>query len=483
MDESQEKRAKFGRDEVAATEVYGHNRNPVKRRRRAGKNRILNKKAVLIVSGIVLLLLLAVTIPVVYYTWDHHTIVEGVKIAGVNVGNMTQTQAQAALDQEITHLKSQTLALDADQKTINISLGDLGLLVSGDQALQNAYAISRKGSFYSKISAKMNAAKGVDFNLTSNWDDKKMTETLNSQLGSYNKPAVDASFAITPQNTMNIKGEQNGSNFDLDALKTQIKALDIFHPSSGVKVAFKDQSPQVTAAQLESQKITGLLATYTTHFDPSQVERSENVRLAANALDKAVVKPGDILSFNNIVGERTVEGGYKDAYIIVDGKFVPGLAGGICQVSSTLYNTGLLANLPVVQRSNHDLAITYVPLGQDATVAYPDLDLKFQNNTGAYLLIRTKTTSNSLTIELYGKVVPGQTVEIANTTESVTQPDEQHVVDQTLKHGVSVIKQQGQPGYLVKSVRTVKIDGKVVSTDPLKQSVYVPLPKIIASGP
>ncbi|WP_407306054.1 VanW family protein [Desulfosporosinus sp. SB140] len=482
MDEPHELRVKHSKDEVAATEMYGHNHDPIKSRR-TGKNRIKKKKIFFIFSGIVLLILLSVGIPVLYYTWDHHTIVEGVKIAGVNVSNMTQTQAKSAVEQEITRIKSQTLKLNADQQTPDIKLEDLGLSVSADQALQDAYDISRKGSLYHKITSKMNAAKGVSFNFTSKWDDQKMTDSLNSRLGSYNKPAVDASFDITPQNTMNIKGEHNGLVYDLEALKTQIKALDIFHPSSELKVNFKDQLPQVTAAQLESQKITGLLATYTTHFDPSQAERSENVRLAAKSLDMAVIKPGDILSFNNIVGERTVEGGYKDAYIIVDGKFVPGLAGGICQVSSTLYNTGLLANLPVVQRSNHDLAITYVPLGQDATVAYPDLDLKFQNNTGAYLLIRTKISSNTLTIEMYGKVSPGQEVQISNTTESVIQPEEQHVVDQTLKHGASVVKQQGQPGYLVKSVRTVQVDGKVVSTEPLKQSVYKAMPKIVAIGP
>jgi vancomycin resistance protein YoaR len=182
------------------------------------------------------------------------------------------------------------------------------------------------------------------------------------------------------------------------------------------------------------------------------------------------------------VGERTVEGGYLDAYIIVDGKFVPGLAGGICQVSSTLYNTGLLANLSVTQRTNHDLAISYVPLGQDATVAYPNLDLKFNNNSGGYLLIRTKTTSDTVTVDIYGKVKPGQEVFITNTTESVIPPEEQHLVDETLAHGVSVLKQQGQQGYIVKSVRTVKVNGKVVSSEPLKQSVYKAMPKIYAVG-
>ena len=226
---------------------------------------------------------------------------------------------------------------------------------------------------------------------------------------------------------MNIQSEHVGTTIDIEPLVSQIKEINIYKPISELKVGLKEQPPSLTAAQLENQKITGLLASYTTHFDPSQSARTENVRIAAKALDMAVVKPGDTLSFNKIVGERTIEGGYKDAYIIVDDQFVPGLAGGICQVSSTLYNTGLFANLAVTQRTNHDLAISYVPLGQDATVAYPDLDLKFNNNTGGYLLVRTSTSANTLTIDLYGKVKPGQEVTITNTTESIIAPEEKRV--------------------------------------------------------
>ena len=128
------------------------------------------------------------------------------------------------------------------------------------------------------------------------------------------------------------------------------------------------------------------------------------------------------------------------------------------------------------------MAITYVPLGQDATVAYPDLDLKFNNNSGGYLLVRTKTNANTLTIELYGKVKPGQEVTIANTIESIIPAPEQRLVDETKAHGASVLKQRGQPGYVVKSIRTVKMNGVIVGTEQLRQSRYQPLPKIFMVG-
>jgi vancomycin resistance protein YoaR len=329
----------------------------------------------------------------------------------------------------------------------------------------------------------MSAKKGVNINFSQKWDESKLRETLKGTLEEFSNPSTDATFQITRENTMTIKSEHVGLIIDSEALIMKIKGINIYKLIPELQVEFKEQIPLITAVQLEDQKITGLLASYTTRFDPAQIARSENVRIAAKALDMAIIKPGDTLSFNQIVGERTVEGGYKDAYIIVNGEFIPGLAGGICQVSSTLYNTGLLANLPVTQRSNHDLAISYVPLGQDATVAYPDLDLKFNNNSGGYLLVRTRTNYNTVTIELYGKVKPGQEVFIGNTIESIIPAVEQRLVDETMAHGVSILKQQGQPGYIVKSARTVKVNGVIVSSEQLKQSRYLALPKIFAVGP
>lgn len=482
MEDSHDQRLNRRREHAAAIELYRRENNLINRFR-IGLKRLIRKRAFYSTVGLLLIALVLSGTLLILYTRDQHTIVKGVTVSGVNVGDLSQDEAKALIDKEVQRLMNQTVKLNAGQQSPEVKLGDLGLSVTSDIALQEAYEISRKGSLPSKVITKLSAAKGINFNLSQKWDDQKLKDSLNKTLEGFNNPAKDASFQITNQNTMSIQSEQAGTMFDSDALITQIKAIDIYKPVSEIKVDFKEQLPQLTAVQLEDQKVTGLLARYTTRFDPSQSERTENVRVATKALDMTTVKPGDTFSFNNIVGERTVAGGYKDAFIIVDGKFVPGLGGGICQVSSTLYNVGLLANLSVVQRSNHDLAITYVPLGQDATVAYPDLDLKFNNNSGGYLLLRAWTTSNTVTIELYGKVKPGQEVSITNTTESIIPAQEQRWVDETLAHGVTVLKQQGHSGSLVKSVRTVKMNGKIVSSEPLKQSRYLAVPTIYAIGP
>lgn len=453
------------------------------KRGKVSLNRLRRRKFFLVTIGILFILLASLGTLALVYTRDQHRILEGVTISGLKVGNLTQEEAKKIVDKEVNTLLSQTVKLKAGHQPIELKLEDLGLGLNADIALQEAYDIGKKGSIFEKVKSQMDTKNGININLSEKWDEAKMRETLSESLKEFSRPSTDASFQITKENTMVIKSEIVGHIIDSESLILNIKGLNINKLVPELEVEFNEKVPLITADQLEAQKITGLLASYTTRFDPGQIARSDNVKIAAKAMDMAIIKPGDTLSFNQIVGERTVEGGYKDAYIIVNGEFVPGLAGGICQVSSTLYNTGLLANLAVTQRSNHDLAISYVPLGQDATVAFPDLDLKFNNNSGGYLLVRTKTNYNSITIELYGKVKPGQEVFIENTIMSTIPAVEQRLVDETLAHGTSVLKQQGQPGYIVKSSRTVKMNGLIVSNEPLKQSKYVPLPKIFMVGP
>lgn len=465
---------------ISETDSYKNDRRYV-RKPRAGINFKKSKKFYICLA-LTLSVLVFAGLSVLLYTWDHHLIAEGVSISEVDVGNLTHEQAKETMDKEINRLMGQTVKLIVDQYSSEVKLGDLGLLVSADSALKEAYDVNRKGSVLQKVMAKLSAPKGIHLSLSHKWDDERLLQELNKNLEGLNRPSEDASFEISSQNMMIINKETVGQVIDTENLISKIKEIDIFAPVPDIAVQYKEHLPLLTAAQLEDQKITGLLASYTSRFDPTQTARSENVRIAARAMDKSIIKPGETLSFNQIVGERTVEAGYKDAYVIVNGQFVQGLAGGICQVSSTLYNTGLLANLSVTQRSNHDLAISYVPLGQDATVAYPDLDLKFNNNTGGYLLVRTKVSNNAVTIELYGKVISGREIVITNTTESVIPFEVQSLVDETLEHGASIVKQEGQPGYIVKSFRTIKMNGEVVNTEALKQSRYLPLPKIIAVG-
>lgn len=458
-------------------------RSSVTRRQKKGFFPFRGKKQFFLTFVILCVLLFSMAIIAVAGTRDGENILNGVAVADLGVGNLSQDEATVLVENHAKTLLNQPIKVKVNQQILEINLLDLGLSLDTDLAVQEAYDVGRAGSALDNFIAKLFNKKNVNIPFAQSWDEEKLGNTLRATLGKFDNPAKDATFQITDENRMAITGEQKGSVINYEALAAEIMGLSSYVALPEIEAEYKEQQAQITAAQLEEQKITGRLSSYTTKFNPGETARSENVRLATRALDMAVIKPGETLSFNQIVGERTVDGGYKDAYIILNGEFVPGLAGGICQVSSTLYNTGLLANLAVSQRSNHDLSITYVPLGQDATVAYPSLDLKFVNNTGGYLLIRTAANYDSITIDMYGKVKANQEVFIANTINSILPFTEQRVADAALAPGSSQVRQSGQQGYVVSSTRTVKVNGEVVSTEPLSQSRYSPLPRIVADGP
>lgn len=476
------RRPKGIKETAATTEVNGDSLS-IHKVSRKGLTQVLAKRNHLIAFITLLVIMLTTAGALMIYTWDNECIVQGVVISNIEVSGLTKDQARERLEKDIKEWLSQPVKLEVNGERVELSLETLGTSTNIDQVLYEAYNIGRKGSIFDKAKSRFNASYGVNFDLIPVWDDQKLTEALKTHLNKFNITPIDASFRLNDHNLMDIRSEQLGRSVNFEALLAQVKKTSIFEDPTQIKVEFKEEKPSLSATELENVKITGLVASYTSKFDPSQVERSENVRLAAKALDGALIKPGETLSFNGIVGERTVEKGYKDAYIIVDGEFVSGLGGGICQVSSTLYNAGLLANLGIKQRSNHDLAISYVPLGQDATVAYPDLDLKLNNDTDGYLLVRSTVSQNSLTIDLYGKLKPGQEVVLTDKTESVIPYEEQTIKDTSLNPGQHVVKQLGQPGYIVSTFRTIKKDGTVIKTEDLGKSTYDPIPKIVAVGP
>jgi vancomycin resistance protein YoaR len=206
-----------------------------------------------------------------------------------------------------------------------------------------------------------------------------------------------------------------------------------------------------------------------------------NVHLLGDALDGKLIAPGAVFSFNGAVGERTAAKGYQEANAIVDGKLVPQLGGGICQVGTTLFNTIFESGLPVLQRSNHSFYISHYPKGRDATVSWGGPDLKFKNDTPNWVLISVSYTSSSITISLYG-TDPGYTVtSVAGPWTDVKPFPTEEVQDATLYAGMKVIEDMGETGRKIVVTRTVTKGGQVVRTDQF-MSNYKPKVQVVRVG-
>lgn len=241
--------------------------------------------------------------------------------------------------------------------------------------------------------------------------------------------------------------------------------------------------PEVTTESVLGELFRDKLSTYTTYFNVNETERTENVRLAAEFIDDVILMPGQEFSYNNIVGERSTERGFKTAKVYQQGQVVDGLGGGICQVSSTLYNAVVMADLEVLERKNHSLSVSYVKLGRDATVVYGSIDFRFKNSRQYPVKISSKISGGTLTIDIYGyNTNKTRLVDIETEVIEVLPFKEQEIMDPTLPVGTSKITTTGHKGYKVKSYRVTTENGEVVERKFIATDTYSPVAQVKRVG-
>jgi len=211
--------------------------------------------------------------------------------------------------------------------------------------------------------------------------------------------------------------------------------------------------------------------------------RIHNVQLVAHLVDNKLIAPGATFSFNGATGERSAEKGFLEAPVIINGELQTGLGGGVCQVSTTVFNAAYEAGLPITARTNHALYISHYPLGRDATVNYPDVDLKFVNDTGHWLLLRTFVGSSSLTVGLYGTPQHRRVETTTAPLRVVSPPPVTKTVDATLAPGTVTVDDYGVPAQSTSVERKVYAAGGKLLSDETWYSSYRAEPKIIRVGP
>lgn len=227
-----------------------------------------------------------------------------------------------------------------------------------------------------------------------------------------------------------------------------------------------------------------LISEFSTKYDASNINRSKNLAIASGKIDGTVLMPGEEFSFNQIVGKRTIEEGYRDAKIYQNGQVVDGLAGGICQISSTLYNAAVKANLEITERRNHSFTTSYIRAGQDATVVYGVSDLKFKNTRTYPIKISSSVNSGIADFKINGiKEEVEYDISLSPVTTGTIPYGTQTIPDPTLAPGQQVVVQRGASGLRVTTYKDTKLDGKLVSREVFTTDTYSPMQNIIRVGP
>jgi vancomycin resistance protein YoaR len=228
--------------------------------------------------------------------------------------------------------------------------------------------------------------------------------------------------------------------------------------------------------------INGIVSSYETVFGGIP-NRIHNVELVSHLVDGKLIAPGATFSFNGTTGARTAEKGFVAAPVIINGELQTGLGGGVCQVSTTVFNAAYEAGLPITARTNHALYISHYPLGRDATVDYPDVDLKFVNDTHHWLLLRTFVTSSSLAVNLYGTPQHRRVETETAPLRFVSPPPVKKTLDKSLEPGDRVVDDPGVPAQATWVRRRVFAPGGKLLYDSTWYSNYVAEPALVRVGP
>ncbi len=290
------------------------------------------------------------------------------------------------------------------------------------------------------------------------------------------KEVQDAYYTKEP---FTIHPEVEGIDFSIEEAKKIIEAED----KEEYTIPLTITKPKVTTAQIGSEAFPDVLATFTTRYDASNIDRTTNLRIACQKLNEKVVLAGNTFSYNQTLGERTVAAGYKNGKVYEKGEVVDGIGGGICQISSTLYNAVLMANMKVTERRNHQFVTSYVPAGRDATVVYGLTDFKFKNTRTYAIKIKASVSNGIATVSIYGiKEENEYTTSFETKTISTIPFTVKYVDDATLNAGTEKIKQKGANGLISETYMIKSLNGKVVSRELLSRDTYSAMQKIVLKG-
>lgn len=444
-------------------------------------NKILNiNKKILITLALILMLIF---ISVMYFTEEYTNpyMHKGVKIEDIDVSNLSKEDAlkevKSVTDEMI---KNKVVNFTYEDISIPVPLRDFGYKLNLEDAINKAYSYGRSDNlFYNYLDIIKGYIFKKNFVAKPDIEDAKREEVILNIGNKIFKKALDAYPIINEDGSVTIKDSEIGRYMDINEAKDLIN-LDILHEDKIELPVYKTE-PKIYSNYYDG--IDKKLGDFETDYSSSIKNRKENIRLAASKFNNMKLNPGDEISFNDVVGEISEKTGFKSATVIVGGEYESGIGGGICQVSTTLYNSLILSDLEITERHNHSRPIHYVDLGTDAAVARGYKDLKFKNNTNNPILILSEANGEKLNFKVLGNGSDRDyEVKIIPQLLGTVSPGVDTIYSDALPDGESTVRESGARGYSYKTYKEIIKNGEVVDKKEISKSYYLPKDKVVVVG-
>ncbi len=416
---------------------------------------------------------------------NRQTFYAGTTVEGVNVSNMT-------LDQAIEYWKT-NIEPGYENRTVTLSNGQtytaqsFGYSSDYQTVLANAYSAGRSGSLverYQALSTRVD--QPANYEVTRRLYDAQLIADCASALASgIDTAAQDAKIQSFDLNSyaFTFSDSVAGKKLDAESLKADIaRALE--NGGGAVTLNVQTIEPSVRKEDIASEY--GMIAYAVTNASSSSSNRLSNIRLALQLINGTRLAPGETFSFNDTVGKRTTERGFKLATAYSSGEVTEDVGGGICQVSTTLFNAVVKADMQIDERHNHSLTVAYVDKGKDAAVNWKSQDLKFTNTSkDDVYLVCVLTDDRRVRIGVFGKLLPnGETIEIEAQTTGTIDYDTVYQPSLSLAPGTTNVTQKGKNGYTAVAYKVRKdANGNTISRELLCKSSYKATNQVIEYGP
>lgn len=407
----------------------------------------------------------------------------GIKIEGINLGGKSKDESINIIQTKFVEpiLKKKSI-LKASDKIFEIENSKIIFNYDINSAVSKALAFDKDKGIFQKHRIIKNGV-GKQYELDASYNKNTINNLFQNIEKEINKSPINANFNIDSTNKIMLNEEKEGLKVKTNELENSIKESLHYKSNeiSSIKIPTEAIKPTITADILST--INSNISSFSTSFTSSSMERSNNIEKAASFINGKILMPGEIFSFNDTVGERTSERGFLEAPVIVDNKIESGYGGGICQVSSTLYNSVLLAGMNAIERTHHTLPSSYVKLGMDATVDWNNIDFKFKNTFNYPILIEASTTNRILKVNIYSNSdLLKKKYSVINNIYETINSNNILVNDSNLELGNNEVIQNPYKGFKVKVIRNTVESGKMIKSEVISNDFYSPVNGVIKVG-
>lgn len=415
---------------------------------------------------------------------DTDTIEDGVYIGNIYVGGMTEEEAKAAVDAYVADAGNVSFTLSAGEKSVDVTAEELGIEFSDMSVVQEALDVGRSGSLIKRYKDKKDLAHG-DKVITMRLDVDKasVTALLEDKAEELNQEAVDNSLTREDGEFKILRGEQGIEVNVSESIDVVADYISNQWNGSEAEIELVAEIVEPRGSEEELSQITDLLGGYSTNYSTSVANRCTNISVAAGKINGTVLYPGEEFSVYETIGPLDAANGYELAGAYENGQTVESYGGGVCQVSSTLYNAVILAELEVTERSNHSMIVTYVKPSMDAAIAGDYKDLRFVNNQDLPIYIEGYTVGKNVYFNIYGHETRPANRVVTYESEVISQQDPGTQFVATGDPVGHIASPQGKHvGYVARLWKVVTIDGVEESREIFNKSTYKASPKIVNVG-